>query len=195
MKWPNPEIPLGFLVASVFWISVFLWQSSHSASEHEKEQCYDEAKHLGHKAEEYQEFLERTTSDPVAFFTLTLTFATIALGAISLRQFYYLSRSDATARMAAEAARDSADAFPVVERAYVYPIIVSAGTTEACIENAKVFYLGDPSKNDEPTTDRAEITFKFKNYGKTPAILKRAYAGFGFGFGTRKPEFPQKSKL
>ncbi len=71
------------------------------------------------------------------------------------------------------------DALSVVERAYVYPIIVSPGAIEACIENALVFYLDDLTKDDVPATETAELTFKFKNFGKTPAVLKNAFVGFG----------------
>jgi hypothetical protein len=79
----------------------------------------------------------------------------------------------------ADAAKQAADALPVVERAYIYPIIIAHGAIEDCIKNALVFYLGDPTKDDVPATETAELTFKFKNFGKTPAILKSAFVGFG----------------
>jgi hypothetical protein len=179
LKRPSPEIPLGFLIASLFWIGVVAWQSSYAPTENEKQKCYEDAVRNGHKSDECKSFWERTTSDPVAFFTFTLTAVTLALGAISVRQFHYLKRSDVTARLSAKAAQQAADALPVVERAYVYPMIVSAGAARQCIENALVYYLADPDKNDEPIPETAEITFKLKNYGKTPAILKSAFAAYG----------------
>lgn len=83
------------------------------------------------------------------------------------------------ARDSANAAKQAADAMSVVERAYVYPEIISAGAIDECISDALVFYEGDPAKDDTPILTTAEITFKIKNYGKTPAILKDAFTGFG----------------
>jgi len=86
--------------------------------------------------------------------------------------------ADAT-KKAAEAAAVSAGSIAVVERAYVYPVIVGHGAIGDCIKNARIFYEGDPSKDDKPADETAEITFKFKNFGKTPALLKTAFAGLG----------------
>jgi hypothetical protein len=86
--------------------------------------------------------------------------------------------ADAT-KKAANAADLSARAVTVVERAYVYPEIISAGAVGECIKEALVFYENDFTKDDTPIPTTAEITFKIKNYGKTPAILKAVYAGFG----------------
>lgn len=87
----------------------------------------------------------------------------------------------AATKRAADAARVSADALPIVERAYVYPEIVATGPIEELIRNATVYYLGDTEKQNIPVPETAEITFNIKNYGKTPAILKTIYAGFGVG--------------
>ena len=81
------------------------------------------------------------------------------------------------AEKAAAAAQTSADALPVVERAYVYPIIISARDIADCIDAP--FFYSSPTQDDIPSQTTTEITFKIKNYGKTPAILKDAYAGLG----------------
>lgn len=88
-------------------------------------------------------------------------------------------RAARASQKAAIAADLSANAIIVVERAYVYPIIVAHGAIEECIKTALVYYEGDPTKDDVPAPVTAEITFKFKNFGKTPAILKTAFVGLG----------------
>jgi hypothetical protein len=108
----------------------------------------------------------------IAIFTFTLWRATSRVWEAGEKQI-------SVAKQAADAAKQAADALPVVERAYVYPMIISAGGTGECIREALVFYDGDFTKDDTPIPTTAEITFKIKNYGKTPAILKTAYAGFG----------------
>jgi len=83
------------------------------------------------------------------------------------------------AKKAAEAADASAKAVTVVERAYVYPVITGHGAVRKCIDTALVFYLGDQTKDNVPCSEKTTITFKLKNFGKTPAILKEAYVGCG----------------
>jgi len=142
----NPEISLGFVIASLFWIAVLGWQSSYSLPENEKQRCYEEAKKPGHKDEECKTFWERTTSDPIAFFTFTLSIVTLALGAISFRQFYYLRRSDETARIAANAADLNARAvialqLPLIQ---IQPASLGHGThsdSQGQTENCSVHFI------------------------------------------------------
>ena len=75
----NPEICLGFLTASLFWIGVVIWQSSYTPTEKQKDECYETAKKIGLKVDECKTFLEKTTSDPVALFTLALAVSTLGL--------------------------------------------------------------------------------------------------------------------
>jgi hypothetical protein len=82
-------------------------------------------------------------------------------------------------RTAANAAREAAEALPVVERAYVYPEIVTLGPVEECVRESSVYFLTDPSKADTVTPTTTELTFLIRNYGKTPAIIKSVYAAFG----------------
>lgn len=78
---PNPEIAIGFLVASIFWVGVLVWQPSHSLSEIDERQCEETARKSGHNSEECKTFWEKTTTDPVAFFTFWLVVSTIGLWA------------------------------------------------------------------------------------------------------------------
>jgi hypothetical protein len=169
MKRPNPEIALGFLLASLFRIAVLGWQSSYSLTDGEKQQCYDDAKKSEHKSEECKWFWERTASDPVAFFTFTLTVVTLALGAISIRQFHYLKRSDATARIAAEAARNSANALISAERAHLF-VAVDANSIGEIVST-----YGRWDKSESMFSQDVEtpsVAYSFRNFGKTHAIIK-----------------------
>jgi hypothetical protein len=75
----RPEIVLGFLISTVFWIAVLGWATSYSPSEREKQDCYEAAKKSGHQTEGCKTFWEKTTSDPIATFTLVLAFSTVGL--------------------------------------------------------------------------------------------------------------------
>jgi hypothetical protein len=86
LRFLNPEFALGYLVATIFAAAVFGWQSSYAPTQKEKDECREAAKSSGHKTEECKSLWEKTTTDPVAFytfwvglFTLTLTGSTIAL--------------------------------------------------------------------------------------------------------------------
>ena len=61
------------------------------------------------KCDKPETFWQRTTCDPVAFYTLFLTVFSGLLAAVSFVQIRYLIRADKTARIAAEAARGSAE--------------------------------------------------------------------------------------
>jgi hypothetical protein len=77
----NPEIALGFLIATALWIGVLGWQASYAPTDSEKRQCEETARKSGHKTEECKTLWEKTTTDPVAFFTFWLVIFTGVLGA------------------------------------------------------------------------------------------------------------------
>jgi len=100
LKLLNAEIVFGFLIATVFWIGILGWQAAYAPSEIEKRQCEESARQSGHKAEECKTLWERTTTDPVAFFTFWLVVSTVGLGiSTSLlwvageKQFGFLTRN------------------------------------------------------------------------------------------------------
>jgi hypothetical protein len=78
-RWLNPEIVIGFLCASIFWTFVLGWQAAYAPTDLEKQECRESANKAGYKTEECKSLWERTTSDPVAFFTLVLSISTIGL--------------------------------------------------------------------------------------------------------------------
>jgi hypothetical protein len=133
MKRLNPEIALGFLIATVLWIGVLGWQASYAPTDSEKRQCEESATKTGHKTEECKTLWERTTTDPVAFFTFWLVVFTGGLGVSTVmlwrageRQIE-LARETSTAqsrdmqasiRAAQDAARSAAES-AYSERAWV----------------------------------------------------------------------------
>jgi hypothetical protein len=75
----HPEIALGFAFATLFWIVVLAWATSYAPTNPEKEACYQAAAKSGRDTHECESFWEKTTSDPVAMFTLVLALSTIGL--------------------------------------------------------------------------------------------------------------------
>jgi hypothetical protein len=88
LRLANPEIAFGFVIATVFWIGVLGWQAAYAPSEIEKRQCQEAAHKSGHKSEDCKTLWERTTSDPVAFFTFWLVISTVGLGASTVLLWY-----------------------------------------------------------------------------------------------------------
>ena len=62
LRFANPEIALGFVVAPIFWLGILGWQAAYAPSEVEKRQCEDSAYKTGFKKEEYKTVWERTTT-------------------------------------------------------------------------------------------------------------------------------------
>jgi hypothetical protein len=96
----NPEIALGFLIATLFWIAILGWQASYALSEMERQQCRDVAEKSGTKGEECKAFWEKTTTDPVAFFTLWLVIFTGGLTISTILLWRAGERQTAIARQA-----------------------------------------------------------------------------------------------
>jgi hypothetical protein len=84
----NGEFALAMLVASLFWIFVLVWATSYSPTDPEKEACYQAAAKSGRSTEECKSFWEKTTSDPVAMFTLVLAVSTIGLWSATIGLYF-----------------------------------------------------------------------------------------------------------
>jgi len=98
--------------------------------------------------------------------TIGLILATGVLGYFAYQQAHDMKASVAAAEDAAKAAKASAEALPIIEGAYVYPVIAKD-------------WIGDSLSAfefSETRTNRLLINFYFKNFGKTPAniLLYRA---------------------
>jgi hypothetical protein len=181
-KFFNGEIALGLLLASLFWISVLGWQAAHAPTEREKAECQEQAQKSGHKTEECKTLWERTTSDPVAFFTLWIAIFTAVLGGStialwlagerqielirenSVRQAEQMQASIAAAKSSVDQAKRAAD---VAERAMV---LTDRPWIDINLEIAGPLKFG-------PELIEIRIKGTFTNVGKSPAT----YVHFTFG--------------
>jgi hypothetical protein len=113
----------------------------------------------------------------VWWFNFLLTVFTGGLVVVGTANCYLIFWTLKATEKAADAAKEAVDALPIVERAYVYPIVTAYVGISECVYNASNH--SDSAKADTPRNQKAEIFFRIKNYGKTPAVLKSAYAGAG----------------
>lgn len=79
----------------------------------------------------------------------------------------------------ATAARKAAEGLTVVERAYLYPIVVNAGAMRECIGAAWTHSLEGSDDYDTAVAETAELVFRIRNHGKTPGIVKFITASVG----------------
>jgi hypothetical protein len=169
MKTLNPQIAIGFLTATVFWIGVLGWQASYAPTEIEKQKCYDAAHKSGHKSEECKTFWDKATTDPVAFFTLVLAVSTIGLWGATIFLYRAGEKQIAVAGRAADAAAASVDAaetaFNKLERPYIF------------ISQADRFFHDDA----RAPMGIASVKYEVGNHGKTPAIIENVRAVISSG--------------
>jgi hypothetical protein len=104
-----------------------------------------------------------------AFSTVVIAVFTCILGIFTIS----LSRST---RIAADAAMLNARAVMDAEGAHIYPVIETDNL------RSDVFYgvIRGESGNDSDIMIAPTVTFRFKNYGKTPAVLKSFMWGITF---------------
>jgi hypothetical protein len=148
----KPEISFGFLLATIFWIGVLGWQASYGPTEIEKQECQNAAKKGGHKTEECKSLWERTTSDPVAFFTFWLVVSTVGLGGSTVLLWRVTRRS---ADIAERALTD-------LERAYIY-IDKIGGELDPFVTMV--------DESNTPTFIVPEFSISLVNYGRTAGCI------------------------
>lgn len=146
---------LVFAVALVGLMVLYSSQPSYAPEQQQSSENYDPSQE---KREQSKSFWERTTQDPVAFFTLWLAIFTMVLSAVAVIQIKFLIRAEGITTKTAQAAKDSAEAAKEAVtlsdktagrqlRAYV-----SADKGVITIEGTKI-----------------ECFFSLKNSGQTPA--------------------------
>jgi hypothetical protein len=143
MKFRTPELILGcFLTVAVFSTGMMFSSPVQQSSSKETRESND---------------------DRIAKYTLWLAILTGGLVAVSAIQGFFLLRSDKTARIAAEAAKRSADVIPAIERPYLFIKEMAA--------NVPIGQYAPPSQHVPryPTVDAS-----FFNYGRTPANIAEA---------------------
>ena len=105
----------------------------------------------------FKEFIcESKISDiAIAFFTWCLMVVTAWLAWATLRLW-------SVTKIAADAAKTSAESLPIIEGAYVYPVIVFENIADS---------MGAFEQVSDLATNQLRVLFKIKNFGKTPAIV------------------------
>jgi hypothetical protein len=161
IKFRVPDIVLGSLLT----IAVFAAGYVVASSVPPPSQQIEKTDH----PQTANEGAERTAEKQIAYYTKWLAWFTGALVAVSGVQGYFLLRADRTARIAAESAKQSADAAIAVESARLLCFPQSHNYWEAVGQWASRW---PNSPGMGPLGNTVEAHFVFKNYGKTPAILK-----------------------
>jgi hypothetical protein len=189
LRLANPEIALGFVIATVFWIGVLGWQAAYAPSEIEKRQCEESAHKSGHKTEECKTLWERTTSDPVAFFTFWLVVSTIGLGVSTVllwrageKQLRHARRSIAIQ------SRDMRESIRVAEKSAdvsLAAINLSEGTAERQLRA----YVLTKGCYINTVGGAPHIQVQLQNFGQTPAHKLVVWVG------SRHRPFPAEDRF
>lgn len=126
-----------------------------------QQQTAQDYKNENANSESGKSFWQRTTEDPVAYFTLWLVAFTGVLAVVSIVQGWFLLRSEGIAKTSADAAKKSAEAVITAERARLF-VDVDLGENPVAASNG--------AKNT--------INVSLWNYGKTVARIRmiRAYS-------------------
>jgi hypothetical protein len=104
-------------------------------------------------------------TDSVGLYTLVLAVFTAVLAGVSIFQGFLLLRADKTARIAADAAKRSADSAFAAERARFF-IVIESHNLSSLVSNVEAtgrILVGG---------EKVSIQYRFQNYGKTPGIIK-----------------------
>ncbi|MGJ4927176.1 hypothetical protein ACQR1I_18185 [Bradyrhizobium sp. HKCCYLS2038] len=175
-RWMRAEIVIGFLVSTLFWIAVLGWQAAYAPTEAQRQKCFELAEHSGLKGDECRSIWERTTSDPVALFTLVLAISTVGLWIATIglykageRQLRFLKKSSAIQF------RDTQKSIAVADR--------SAKAAERALselERPWIFvHLSRHlvSRGDDANSFGAPpvAVFEIANHGRMPATIAACY--------------------
>jgi hypothetical protein len=165
----NPDILIGILIASLFWVGVFVWQSSQLPNHTSVASQHCEGTR--------SECAKVTTDERIADYTWWLAVLTGGLVFAGVIQFGFLIRSDNTARIAATAADLSAKAataieFPVVRTNWMGPELMA--TDEIVRPNST---YGGAVNDGWPTRFSVISDIEFRNYGRTPAFAEQISLG------------------
>jgi hypothetical protein len=128
----------------------------------------DAAVSVGRWIQVHSAFVTAAATFAIAAFTWALWWATRRLWKASLEQSRDMKTSLKIAQEAADAAKDSADALPIMERAYIFSKVIPSRKIE-------IFHEGfDYDKG-------LEAVLYLINHGKTPAIIKEiAFYGYEY---------------
>jgi hypothetical protein len=166
-QWLRGEIVFGFLIATVFWTAVLGWQAAYAPTDAEKQKCYEAAERKGYKTEECKSLWERTTSDPVAFFTLWLVIFTGGLTISTVLLWRASERQIELAREASAAqSRDMQDSIATAVAANELSNKTFIGSQRPWVVALEAVPIGDLHFGQEI---RISYTLVLKNGGASPA--------------------------
>jgi hypothetical protein len=172
LRLSNPEIAFGFLIATLFWVGVLGWQAAYAPSEVEKRQCEETAHKSGHKTDECKSLWQRTTSDPVAFFTLWLVIFTAGL-TVSTILLWRAGEKQArhTRRAFAVQSRDMRDSIVAAQRSADIAML-AAGSERAWLsmEKVNVASMESGTLDGVPFQKGIGFSIRWVNRGRSPAI-------------------------
>jgi hypothetical protein len=162
MKFQVPEIFVGVLLAiAVFAMGVTFESSRHRSSN----QAVDKTAANIQKAHKPEPFtMDWLTEDGTVFFTAALVFVAGIQAGLFVWQLRYMRQGIQDAATAANAAATSADALVASERARFFIVIDHCNLSH-------LVGLFQQSGRVRPG-ENVSVKFFFKNYGKTPGILK-----------------------
>jgi hypothetical protein len=178
MRFRTPELFLGaFLTVAVFSIGI-LFSSQYSAQTTQSNGTEKPRQPTENKSPP-KGFWEGVATDPVAAFTLGLVFIGLFQVGLFWVQLNLIGKSLIDAKIAAEAAKDAANA---AKQSAEAQIAVEGGRLlcqpHSCSFWNQVGTLVErwPLASDKPLNRTFEISFVLKNYGKTPATIKEVVA-------------------
>jgi hypothetical protein len=157
MRKLNPEIALGFLVATVFWISVLIWQSYQATVPSE----FFSAK--------LTDWLLAILTFFLVLFTYRLWRSTDKLWAAGEKQIAVARDSADAAKSAADAAKLNAQAVIDAERAFIF-ISVEKDNTDVIPRGATMD--DEIAHGSTYTIPHLGVTYTVRNYGKSHALIK-----------------------
>jgi hypothetical protein len=155
-----PEVLFGMLLAvAIFALGVGLW-SSHQLPSNQQNATSEQTTENKGSADSPKTQSIWIPTDSVGLYTLVLAVFSGVLASVSIFQGIMLLRSDKTARIAAEAAKKSADAAINVE----LPILIMRFASLHCPTIPSI-----PAKSPLPNSLNPII--QFENYGRSPAQM------------------------
>lgn len=183
LRFRFPEVLLGFLLAvAIFAMGALFLSSPNSSSPTQTQSSTQAGERSGGNKQEVAWW-----QDPVAVFTLGLVVIGLLQAFIFYGQMRLIRQSLDPAKEAADAAKLNAQAVMDAEGAHLYPVIKKSN-----VNNHQVFFGPIMHWKSSPDTDAVPtptVIYRFKNYGKTPAVLQSIMHNIDFF------EVPSKTRL
>ena len=183
---------LGFLGLFILvLIFLFFWSEANDCRNTQDCGTYPRHTEKHNQGKDPETLWERTTSDPIAFYTLWLTAFTAVLALASIWQGRLLIRADRTANMAANAALTTAQAVKLQTEHMEASVREAARNAIAAEDQARISqqaiyaneraWIGAEIKHESGLffsrigNADVRVQVQIKNFGKTPAINVHTY--------------------